>query len=147
MRDRYGVEVGAHGPNEVHQPIGEEYKMSNDPGPVPQAPKPDPLATQKNDLALVAYSVFVVFVGVVIAVWILVILSLAKITTWPGTTPAEVLILLATTIAVVCLFMWVFHHLQIIRLGSKTENRIWVAFIGAVLSAVAAAIAAIQLGK
>jgi hypothetical protein len=98
------------------------------------------LNSQKKDLAIVLYTVFAVFVMVAMAIWSVVILSLAGITSWPSASADGALFLFAMTLALMCAFMWVFHHLQIIHLDALTEHRLWVALVGSVLGAVAAAV-------
>jgi hypothetical protein len=98
------------------------------------------LDSQKKDLAVVLYSVFALFVTVAMGIWSVVILSLANITAWPSISADSALFLFAMTLALMCAFMWVFHHLRIIRLEALTEHRLWVALVGSVLGAVAAAV-------
>jgi hypothetical protein len=90
----------------------------------------------KDLIDLVKFAVALFVVALVFS-WLLILLALAGITSWPHVDTNAVLFLFALSIALSCFALWISHHLGVIKLTKETEGRIWKALILATLVAVA----------
>lgn len=92
-------------------------------------------------VATVVFIAVALFAVIVLGVWIILILSLAGLTSWPATRDSNtILIVFAVSLGILCAVLWTSDQVGIIKLTQKTETRLWRTLIAATLTALVAGI-------
>ena len=93
-----------------------------------------------KDLVDIVKFAVTILILVLVVVWLLILLALGGVTTWPQVETNRVLFFLSISIALICALLWLSHHLKIIILTTQTETRIWLTLIAGILAATVTAV-------